>query len=547
MTSLSHARETSSLFVGYDGYVIQVQHILRANHLPFGTPFDFLILAQTLENNSQLRNDLAVLLQSFMEGEKNISHRTALGIIAVASGGPDFTISSDGISPQAGGMSQPAGNGNQPVNILVDLLMSAGGRIHTSAQNLGGHFDYHRPEPIDGETHQAVLLPPSSSDHETHFEQANTEDRSALEAAARSNQDSNQDSIPQDSWPHSGTENPLAESLTRLELNALQVKHYLDSIDQRISRIEPRLDNLPTYVPSPASPHPASGSGPGYGHVPDGRYSALLATEILPHQAPKSSESQKSQDEPSPLDPAPKRSIPSDMASLLQSSSRQKLSRKKFEVPIITGAVLVLLLLLYWGFNQNTQLPATDPTNPSLAQDAKIPTPNLYPAININPTPTSKGTIARPSPSHAPAAAAGALSAVHHRSSRNSIPTDLNSPSPSSATATRATSADPEESVDSTLSTEPVNVSSGVMAANVLSAPQPSYPLLASLTRMRGEVVMKAIISKDGKIENVHVIKGHRLLRGAATNAVRGWRYRPYLVDGRPVEVATTVSVDFAQ
>jgi protein TonB len=85
------------------------------------------------------------------------------------------------------------------------------------------------------------------------------------------------------------------------------------------------------------------------------------------------------------------------------------------------------------------------------------------------------------------------------------------------------------------------------MAGNVLSAPQPSYPLLATLTRTRGEVVMKAVISRDGTIENVHVIKGHRLLRGAATSAVRTWRYRPYLVNGRPVEVATTVSVDFSQ
>jgi outer membrane biosynthesis protein TonB len=64
---------------------------------------------------------------------------------------------------------------------------------------------------------------------------------------------------------------------------------------------------------------------------------------------------------------------------------------------------------------------------------------------------------------------------------------------------------------------------------------------------MRGEVVMQAITSKEGTIENVHVIKGHRLLRGAATHAVRSWRYRPYLVNGRPVEVATTVSVDFNQ
>jgi len=83
------------------------------------------------------------------------------------------------------------------------------------------------------------------------------------------------------------------------------------------------------------------------------------------------------------------------------------------------------------------------------------------------------------------------------------------------------------------------------MAANVLSAPQPSYPKLASLTRMQGEVVMQAIISKEGTIEDVHVIKGHRLLRGAATNAVRTWRYRPYLINGQPVQVATTVSVDF--
>jgi TonB family protein len=83
------------------------------------------------------------------------------------------------------------------------------------------------------------------------------------------------------------------------------------------------------------------------------------------------------------------------------------------------------------------------------------------------------------------------------------------------------------------------------MAANILSAPQPPYPKLASLTHMQGEVVMKAVISKQGTIEDIHVIKGHRLLRSAATNAVRTWRYRPFLVDGRPVEVATTVTVDF--
>jgi TonB family protein len=94
-------------------------------------------------------------------------------------------------------------------------------------------------------------------------------------------------------------------------------------------------------------------------------------------------------------------------------------------------------------------------------------------------------------------------------------------------------------------SNHPVDVSSSVMAANLVSAPKPSYPTLASLTRMQGNVVMRAVISKDGNVEHLQVIQGHRLLRGAAKSAVRNWRYRPYKIDGVPVEVATTVSVDF--
>ncbi|WP_433963971.1 energy transducer TonB [Tunturiibacter gelidiferens] len=58
---------------------------------------------------------------------------------------------------------------------------------------------------------------------------------------------------------------------------------------------------------------------------------------------------------------------------------------------------------------------------------------------------------------------------------------------------------------------------------------------------------MQAIISKKGTVENLRVIKGHHLLRGAATSAVRTWRFRPYLINGVPVEVATIVSVDFAR
>jgi protein TonB len=96
------------------------------------------------------------------------------------------------------------------------------------------------------------------------------------------------------------------------------------------------------------------------------------------------------------------------------------------------------------------------------------------------------------------------------------------------------------------LTDRPVNVSSGVMAANLLSGPKPTYPRLANLAHMRGDVVMLAVISKDGTVKDLHVIKGHRLLRGAAKSAVRNWRYRPYRINGAPVDVSTLVSVDFS-
>ena len=116
MVSFSEARETSSLFDGYEGCIEQVQQVFRANDVDFGSPFDFLTLAAALENDSRLRNDLVVLLQSFMEEKKNISLHTVLNILAVASGGPDLAISD-------GDTSQLISDGSQPVNTLVDFLL----------------------------------------------------------------------------------------------------------------------------------------------------------------------------------------------------------------------------------------------------------------------------------------------------------------------------------------------------------------------------------------------------------------------------------------
>ena len=90
-----------------------------------------------------------------------------------------------------------------------------------------------------------------------------------------------------------------------------------------------------------------------------------------------------------------------------------------------------------------------------------------------------------------------------------------------------------------------VTVSSGVMAANLIQSEPPKYPKVAVLAHMQGSVVLQAVISKVGDVESVRVIKGHYMLRGAAANAVRGWKYRPFLLNGKPVEVATIVTVNF--
>jgi len=90
-----------------------------------------------------------------------------------------------------------------------------------------------------------------------------------------------------------------------------------------------------------------------------------------------------------------------------------------------------------------------------------------------------------------------------------------------------------------------IGASSQVMAGRLLSAPPPAYPMMAQMTRIQGKVTVEAVVGKSGRVIRAQAISGHRLLRGAAVRAVYARRYRPYLVNDRPVNVATIVTVDF--
>ena len=90
-----------------------------------------------------------------------------------------------------------------------------------------------------------------------------------------------------------------------------------------------------------------------------------------------------------------------------------------------------------------------------------------------------------------------------------------------------------------------IRVSSGVAAGNLIQKIQPQYPAIAKTARIQGTVVLEATISKSGTIEGLRAVSGPPMLYQAAIDAVRQWRYKPYMLNGEPVEVGTTVNVVF--
>ena len=90
-----------------------------------------------------------------------------------------------------------------------------------------------------------------------------------------------------------------------------------------------------------------------------------------------------------------------------------------------------------------------------------------------------------------------------------------------------------------------VRVSQGVAQGLLIHQVKPNYPALARQARIQGQVVLQATISKDGTIQNLHMISGHPMLAPAAIDAVKQWRYKPYFLNGEPVEVETQITVNF--
>jgi protein TonB len=94
-----------------------------------------------------------------------------------------------------------------------------------------------------------------------------------------------------------------------------------------------------------------------------------------------------------------------------------------------------------------------------------------------------------------------------------------------------------------------VRVSEGVVLSNLIHTVKPTYPRLAVITHTQGTVILEAVITRDGTIDKSRLrvlATASPLLTPAAVEAVEQWRYRPTLLSGNPVEVLTTITVNFS-
>jgi protein TonB len=90
-----------------------------------------------------------------------------------------------------------------------------------------------------------------------------------------------------------------------------------------------------------------------------------------------------------------------------------------------------------------------------------------------------------------------------------------------------------------------LNVSQGVSRGLLVKEVQPKYPANALRLRVEGSVQLLATVSKDGDISAVKILSGDQQLAHAAADAVKQWKYKPYLLNGSPVEIQTQITVNF--
>jgi len=367
----------------------------------------------------------------------------------------------------------------------------------------------------------------------------------------------------QPSSPLATVQQQLDETLSRLELNSRELKAHIDNLDNKMSRIEPHLEELTSMVSSSKEQVRRPVEEPIYKPV----YKAVQEPVRRPAKNSRLVlEPNVGDDDPSipiPLDGYSQRgggrSVIFFVVFLLVvaggifAQQRYGYGSSLWQQygPLLRERYSLLVQKLHGADAGQVAVNATNQNPPQSAAVGSSPAaaPSSDGGQSANPP-------AAPSASTPPPSNAESNSTSEHVVTPTAVESqaaDARSRKPHSrrqmmmlnrAAAAEAAAAAAEEA-SSAGGDAPINVAPAVMEANLVLSRVPAYPEVAKAEHIEGPVVVQAVISKDGTVDRVRVIEGDRLLRDAASEAVRRWRYKPYLLNGKPVEVATTVTVDF--
>jgi TonB family protein len=330
----------------------------------------------------------------------------------------------------------------------------------------------------------------------------------------------------------------LDEEFLRLELTRL-VKQYFDDMEKRIHRVEPH----PEGDPSAAIVASATTSR----SLEDEASEETLAQRVkrssrlvLEPTALFSAELQEEMHRPPvrvPMETYPKGEAFGRPAAFMALAAvligavfaaypyRQPME-KKFAAWVSRQIRMKDTL---WSRYRSGRASATSTPEPSPAETAQSQPQEEQSALEgtSNPPPVST-----PAPASTAAVSQNATSAGSQESTVDRPPVETDSATPS-------------DGISIADIARAVRVDAATMEANLVASRVPVYPEIAKIRGVEGNVVMQAIISKDGTVKQVHVTQGDSRLRNAAMEAVYKWQYRPYRINGHPVDVMTTIIVNF--
>jgi TonB family protein len=351
----------------------------------------------------------------------------------------------------------------------------------------------------------------------------------------------------------------LDEALMRLELKELELKEHLEDLDKKMSRIEPHLEALSSKVDSAerlrsSVQEPVDSSFERAVRKPAGNSRLVLE--------PKPESFSDKPDGPP---------IPTPLSGYSQPSSHRS----------AVVFVVLFLLVIAGGFVlqqkygsalwQSYGVDLKERYNALLdkvhSSDTKqvatnSASPNATPSTVTEANQTAAAASDAGSPVNPPTPSAPttplASTAVPYSTPESTVTPHPSAPvtdepktvsplsNPRSSRRTTHTAVDePVETAPTQAEASAVKVAPSVMEANLVASRVPAYPEGAKANHIEGPVLVQAFISKDGFVDRVHVIEGNPRLRNAAAEAVQKWRFKPYLLNGKPVEVATTITVDF--